>query len=98
MEPLIFVTTTEPFTAWMLAVEVETREVWVCIHKKRSGKQQVTFEQLLEEALYSGWVDAQTKSVDDERYGIRFVGRRPQSNWSETNRAIARQLLKSGRI
>jgi hypothetical protein len=48
MEPLIFVTTTEPFTAWMLPVEVETQEVWVRIHKKRSGKLLVSFEKLLE--------------------------------------------------
>ncbi len=75
MEPLTLITTIESFTARTLAAALETREVWVCNHKKRSGKQQVTFEQVLEGSLCNGWVDVQTKSVVDERYGTRFVRR-----------------------
>ena len=52
----------------------------ICKFKKASGKQTVTFDELLETALCYGWVDSQTKSIDDERYAIRFVPRRPGSN------------------
>jgi uncharacterized protein YdeI (YjbR/CyaY-like superfamily) len=58
----------------------------------------VTFDQLLEVALCHGWVDVQTKGIDEERYGIRFVPRRPGSNWSPTNRAIVTRLLAEGRM
>jgi hypothetical protein len=66
--------------------------------KKSSKKQTVSFDELLEIALTRGWVDVQTKGVDDERYGIRFVPRKPGSNWSATNRRIVRRLLDEGRM
>jgi uncharacterized protein YdeI (YjbR/CyaY-like superfamily) len=70
----------------------------VAIHKKSSGKQTVTLEALQEVALRHGWVDTQTKRIDDERYAIRFVPRRRGSNWSAKNRAMARRLVEAGRV
>jgi hypothetical protein len=69
----------------------------VCF-KKASKKQTVTFDELLEVAITRGWIDVQTKSLDEERYGIRFVPRKPGSNWSATNRAIISRLLGEGRL
>jgi hypothetical protein len=43
-------------------------------------------------------VDVQTKGVDEDRYGIRFVPRKLGSNWSATNRAIVKRLLAEGRL
>jgi len=74
------------------------RELVVAIYKKASGKQTVTFLALQESALRHGWVDTQTKRIDDERYAIRFVPRRPGSTWSSTNRRMARRLLEEGRM
>ena len=74
------------------------REVWIAVYKKASGKQTVGFEPLLETALCHGWVDVQTTGIDADRYGIRFVPRRPGSNWSATNRAIVKRLLAEGRM
>ena len=70
----------------------------VALFKKASGKQTVTFDELQEVALCHGWVDTLTQSIDDERYAIRFVARRPGSTWSETNRRIARRLRDDGRM
>ena len=86
------------FDQWLRDRGTTERELIVAIFKKASGKQTVTFDELLETALCHGWVDTQTKSIDDERYGIRFVPRRPGSNWSPTNREIARRLLREERI
>ena len=66
--------------------------------KKASRKQTVSFDQLLEVALTRGWVDVQTKGLDEERYGIRFVPRKPGSNWSVTNRNIVKRLIADGRM
>ena len=76
----------------------DERELIVAVYKKSSGKQTVSFEELLETALCHGWVDTQTKGIDDERYAIRFVPRRPGSNWSARNRETARRLLVEGRM
>ena len=83
---------------WLRDRGATERDLIVAIFKKASGKQSVTFDALLEKALCHGWVDTQTKSIDDERYAIRFVPRRPGSNWSQTNREIARRLLQEDRM
>lgn len=85
------------FDAWIRANPDET-EVNVAIFKKTSGKQTVTFDQLLEVALCHGWIDTQGQRIDDERWALRFVPRRPVSNWSERNRATARRLIAEGRM
>ncbi len=86
------------FDEWLRAHGGTEREVVLAIYKKASGKQTVTFDELLEVALCHGWVDVQTKGIDAETYAIRFVPRRPGSKWSATNRAIVRRLLAEGRM
>ena len=73
-------------------------DVVVAIFKRSSGRQTVGLEALQEVALCHGWVDTQTKRIDDERYAIRFVPRRPRSTWSDKNRAMARRLIAEGRV
>jgi uncharacterized protein YdeI (YjbR/CyaY-like superfamily) len=88
----------EDFDRWLTRHGDSEREIVVAIYKRESGKQTVTLVALQEEALRHGWVDTQTKRIDDERYAIRFVPRRPGSNWSSTNRRMARRLLEEGRM
>lgn len=86
------------FDRWLVAHGADERERIVAIYKKASGRQTVTFDELLDVALCHGWVDTQTKGIDDERYAIRFVPRRVGSNWSATNREKVRRLLAQGRM
>jgi uncharacterized protein YdeI (YjbR/CyaY-like superfamily) len=83
---------------WLASPSPDCDDVWVVIFKKASGRQTVKFDELLAEALCWGWVDTQTRGVDEERYGIRFRRRRPGSNWSATNRLIVCRLLAEGRV
>ncbi len=73
-------------------------ELVVALYRKSSGVQTVSFHALLETAMCHGWVDTQTKRIDDERYAIRFVPRRRGSNWGPKNRAMAKRLLDQGRV
>jgi uncharacterized protein YdeI (YjbR/CyaY-like superfamily) len=86
------------FGDWLADHGATERERVVAIYKKASGRQTVTFDELLDVALCHGWVDTQTKGIDEERYAIRFVPRRPGSNWSATNREKVRRLLAEGRM
>jgi uncharacterized protein YdeI (YjbR/CyaY-like superfamily) len=88
----------ERFDEWLRAHGDVERELVVAMRKKASGKQTVAFDELLEVAFCHGWVDVQTKGIDAETYAIRFVPRRPGSNWSERNREIVRRLLAEGRV
>jgi uncharacterized protein YdeI (YjbR/CyaY-like superfamily) len=88
----------DDFGPWLAKHSADTRELWVIIFKKSTGKQRVTFDDLLDVALCWGWVDVQTKTVDSERYGIRFVPRKPKSDWSVTNRSTVCRLIAAGRM
>jgi uncharacterized protein YdeI (YjbR/CyaY-like superfamily) len=92
------VTSADTFDRWLDDNGTSERERVLAIYKKASGRQTVTFDELLDVALCHGWVDTQTKGIDDERYAIRFVPRRPGSNWSATNREKVRRLLAEGRM
>jgi uncharacterized protein YdeI (YjbR/CyaY-like superfamily) len=86
------------FDRWLRRHGATERERMVAIFKKASGRQTVTFDELLDVALCHGWVDTQTKSIDEQRYAIRFVARRAGSNWSASNRERVRRLLAEGRM
>jgi uncharacterized protein YdeI (YjbR/CyaY-like superfamily) len=88
----------DDFDRWLAAHGADGQERILAIYKKASGRQTVTFDELLDVALCHGWVDTQTKGIDDQRYAIRFVARRPGSNWSATNREKVRRLLAEGRM
>ncbi len=84
--------------SWLAANHTGESEVWLAIYKKASGKQTVTFDDLLETALCWNWADVMTKGIDSERYGIRFRRRRAGSSWSAVNRRIVCRLIAEGRM
>jgi uncharacterized protein YdeI (YjbR/CyaY-like superfamily) len=45
-----------------------------------------------------GWVDSLEKGIDAERYKQRWTPRRPTSNWTEKNHALAERLIASGEM
>jgi uncharacterized protein YdeI (YjbR/CyaY-like superfamily) len=94
----ILITSQAEFDQWLDAHAGSESEVVVALYKKTSGKQTVTLADLQETALRHGWVDFHGQRIDDERWAIRFAPRRPGSNWSETNRKIARRMLDEGRM
>ncbi len=95
---VISVETENDFDAWLASHAGSEREVVVAIFNKASGKQIVGLVALQEVALCHGWVDTQTKRIDEAHYAIRFVPRRPRSKWSGKNRDMARRLRDQGRI
>ena len=64
------ISTASELDCWLRDHGATERELIIAIFKKASGNQTVTFDELLETALCHGWVDTQTKSIDDERYAI----------------------------
>jgi uncharacterized protein YdeI (YjbR/CyaY-like superfamily) len=95
---LLPVASPDEFEQWLKLYGKKAGEVWLVIYKKSSGKQTVTYDQLLEVGLCYGWIDNKEKGIDTERYSIRFTPRRANSNWSDRNLVIARRLLKESRM
>ncbi len=98
IHPTLEVTTPADFAAWLAEHGATAHEIWPIIYKKSSGKQTVTYPQLVEVGICYGWIDVLEKTVDSERYAIRFMPRRKGSNWTEANRALARRFIAEGRM
>jgi uncharacterized protein YdeI (YjbR/CyaY-like superfamily) len=49
-------------------------------------------------ALCVGWIDGVRRSVDADRYTIRFTPRRSGSHWSQINVAKVKALTAAGRM
>jgi hypothetical protein len=51
-------------------------EMWVVITKKKAAKPQpISFDQALTEAKKQGLIDSRTKTIDSEKFMIRFTKR-----------------------
>ena len=88
----------DDFRKWLDANATDKSRIWTVIYKKASGKQKVTYPQLVEVGIAYGWIDSQSKGLDEERYAIRFSPRRPDSNWTDSNKNIARRLIGEGKM
>jgi uncharacterized protein YdeI (YjbR/CyaY-like superfamily) len=73
------------FRKWLAVHHRSARELWVGFHKKSSGTPSITWPESVDEALCAGWIDGIRKSIDDDRYTIRFTPRRRGSIWSAVN-------------
>jgi uncharacterized protein YdeI (YjbR/CyaY-like superfamily) len=83
---------------WLARHHNDKKEVWLVYYKKASGKSGVSYDESVEEALAYGWIDGLTKSVNEISYASRFTPRTPKSNWSASNIARVKKLLKEGRM
>ena len=103
MEPTTF-ERPEDFRAWLEQHHESESELWVGYFKKGTGKPSMTWPESVDEALCFGWIDGVRKSIDAERYMIRFTPRRTRSVWSVVNieRVAAlteqRRMRPAGRV
>jgi uncharacterized protein YdeI (YjbR/CyaY-like superfamily) len=53
------------------------REIWVVLIKKEhANPQPVSFNEAVNEAITQGLVDSRTKTLDNNRYAVRFTKRK----------------------
>lgn len=84
---------------WLVANEAVSDGVWLVLGKKGvTTPTSLTYQEALEEALCSGWIDGQRRSRDDRTYLQRFTPRRARSIWSKRNVGLVRRLEAEGRL
>ncbi|HYU73299.1 MAG TPA: hypothetical protein VEL31_11520 [Ktedonobacteraceae bacterium] len=94
----LLVHTRQEWREW-LAVHIQThKETWLVFYKKSAHRSGISFEDAIEEALCFGWIDSQSKGINEQTYAIRFTPRRPQSQWTASNRARAARLMREGKM
>ena len=94
----MYFATAERFRAWLAKNHDSERELLVGFYKKSSGRPSITWPESVDEALCFGWIDGVRRSVDDERYTIRFTPRKPRSIWSAVNIARMKALTGEKRV
>lgn len=94
----IYVTTGDEFRKWLLKNHKTKKEIWLIQYKKATKKPSINYVDAVEEAICFGWIDGLEKSMDTERYALRFSPRRPKSDWTETNKERAKKMITEGRM
>ena len=88
----------EDWRRWLAKNHDKEKEIWLIYYKKSSGKQTITVDEAIGEALCYGWIDSQIKPIDEEKYASRFTPRGSSSKWSKRNIAIGLKLLEDGKM
>ena len=95
IQPIFFEKPSD-FRKWLKKNFDKQQALFVGFYKKASGKPSLTWPQSVDEALCFGWIDGVRKSIDAERYFIRFTPRKPKSTWSAVNLKKIEELAKKG--
>ena len=88
----------ETFEAWLEAHRELSADVWVKMAKKHTGVPSLDWARAVEVALCFGWIDGQSRRIDDDWYLQRFTPRRAKSTWSKINREKVQALTDAGRM
>ena len=86
---------------WLEEHHTTSGFIWVQFIKAASAKEAsppFTYAQALEIALCFGWIDGQTRRLDDHSWAQKFGPRGPRSIWSVRNRTAAQKLMEEGRM
>jgi len=84
--------------AWLERHGSEEDELWIEIYKKHTGVESLSWAEIVDAALCFGWIDSQSRRIDDDRYRQRLTPRRARSKWSKVNREKVAALIEAGRM
>jgi len=88
----------EDWREWLTQNYARATELWLVLYKKRANKPTISYDDAVGEALCFGWIDGIIKSIDGEKYVIRFCPRRRGSIWSESNKRRVARMIAQGRM
>jgi uncharacterized protein YdeI (YjbR/CyaY-like superfamily) len=102
-DPVAF-PTAAAWRAWLAGHHASASGLWLKIAKKAaadgtpSSDGTLSYAEALDEALCFGWIDAQTRGLDDDYWLKRFTPRKRGSRWSKINTQKAEALIAAGRM
>jgi len=96
-DPVAF-STAAAWRDWLADHHAATDGLWLRIAKKGAPEGTLSYAEALDEALCFGWIDAQTRGLDDNYWLKRFTPRKRGSRWSKINTQKAEALIAAGRM
>ena len=94
--PKVHAKTAAEWRRWLAANHATARGVWLIGYKASTGKQHLSYDESIAEALCYGWIDSVIKPLDQTYTGLLFTPRRPGSGWSRTNKERIERLMRAG--
>jgi len=94
--PTLPFVTREAFADWLAEHHATSAGIWIRFAKIPSGIASIRYAEALEVALCWGWIDGQSRRVDETWYVQKFTPRRARSMWSKINCARATALIAAG--
>ncbi len=88
----------EEWRKWLEKNHSKKDELWLIHYKKKSNKESVSHSDAVEEALCFGWIDSKLKSIDEERYILKYTPRKGKSVWSKINKDAAEKMILLGKM
>jgi uncharacterized protein YdeI (YjbR/CyaY-like superfamily) len=82
--------------AWLDVHHSDVDGIWILMAKKHTGYASVTWASAVPVLLCHGWIDGQSKRVDDDWFIQKITPRRPRSIWSKVNVAHVERLMADG--
>ena len=83
---------------WLSEHHESAPGLWLKLAKAKSGVASVKPGEAVEVALCYGWIDGQSRSVDETWWMHRYTPRRAKSIWSRINREKVGELIDAGRM
>ncbi len=96
--PTLTFETPGAFAEWLAEHHATSAGLWIRFAKIPSGIASIRYSDALEIALCWGWIDGQSRRVDETWYVQRFTPRRARSMWSKINCARATALIDAGKM
>jgi uncharacterized protein YdeI (YjbR/CyaY-like superfamily) len=96
-DPVAF-PTAAAWRTWLADHHAGVDGLWLKIAKKAAAEGTLSYAEALDEALCFGWIDAQTRGLDDDYWLKRFTPRKRGSRWSKINTQKAEALIAADRM
>lgn len=81
---------------WLEAHHDRSEGVWVVIYKKGASRSNLSYNDVVEEALAFGWIDSRPNKIDDQKYKLMMTPRKPGSIWATSNKLRVEELTRKG--
>ena len=88
----------QEFRNWLSKNHAISHGVWIKMFKKTSGIESIDHKEAIIEGFCYGWIDGQSKGLDDKSWLQKFTPRGKKSMWSKINVEHVERLTKEGKM
>ncbi|WP_395973466.1 YdeI family protein [Chryseobacterium cucumeris] len=89
------VNTRAEWRQWLEENHHTEQSVWLICNTRKSNLPNVSWSELVDEALCFGWIDSTRKTIDEGSFMQLFSRRKPKSTWSKINKEKVQKLIKN---